>query len=196
MDIGGDGDSAQPTLTHARICFETVLRLYYLRHGFEIPDGHMAHNSAVLAYKGLSQRYLSFGAHCLREEESVSAEEARSTLILAAKALADQGRNYYLPRALLEIVETEMVSMDKDALRQYVTVHEDDCESLRERNKHISSRYPVGEWSVRADLNKRRLDVLAREFVELTRERFQGSDTASHPHRDSRTESVILGPEN
>ena len=154
----------------------------------------MAHNSAVLAYKGLSQRYLPIGAHNLKEEESISTEEARSTLILAAKALADQGRNYYLPRALLEIVETEIVSVDKNALRQYVTMHEDDSESLRVRNKYISSRYPVGEWTVRDELNRRRLDVLASGLVELTRERLQSSHTASHSPTGSRTASA-LGPE-
>jgi hypothetical protein len=94
------------------------MRLYYLRHGFETPDGHMAHNSLFLAYKGLSQRNLSLEANEVMDEKSVPAKEARSRLILAAKALADQGNNYYFPRSLPEIVENEMLPKDRYTARQ------------------------------------------------------------------------------
>jgi hypothetical protein len=171
------------------------MRLYYLRHGSEIPDGHMAHNSAVLAYKGLSQRYLPSEVHDAMDEDSISTEEARSTLILAAKGLADQGKNYYLPRALFTIVENEMVSMDKNALRQFVTVQEDDKESLQERQEYISSRYPVGEWTVRDEKSTRRLDILVKEYLELAGERFQGFNTSSSSSSNPRSGSS-LSPRN
>jgi hypothetical protein len=186
VDISGEGDlpsAYAQQLSHARICFETVMRLYYLRHGFEIPDGHMAHNSLFLAYKGLSQRNLSLDANEVMDEKSVPAEEARSTLILAAKALADQGKNYYLPRALLEIVENEMLPNDRNAARQYVTLHVDDSESLQARKDCISSRYPVGDWTVQVERNRRRLDILTRVYTTVARERIEGPGFGSGPDR-------------
>lgn len=154
------------------------MRLYYLRHGYEIPDGHMAHNSIVLAYEGLSHRYLPTGISGSATEQSLSREEARSTLILAAKALADQGRNYYLPRALFDIVEHEMSPSDRDVLRQHVTVAVLSGESLQTRHNDISSQFPVGV-SQHIDIEeKRRLDHLKKEITGMAQERAHSSSNA------------------
>ena len=162
-------------LEHAKICFETVMRLYYLRHGYDIPDGHLSHCSIMLAYRGLSQRYRSTEMRGPRIGATLSQDEARSTLILAAKALAEQGRNYYLPRALFDIVEHEMSSSDRDVLRQYVTVEDPNSESLQIRQNYISSQFPVGVNHLIDVEDKRRLDHLKKEIPEVAEERAHSS---------------------
>lgn len=177
---GDSVNSAISTLAHSRICFESVLRIYYLRHGYEIPDGHLCHAAFGLACKALAQRSLPASAGFI-SSEAVSPDEAKSTLILAAKGLADQGMNYYLPRALFEIVESEMSTEDRSLVHQYITIRRDDTESLQSRSTYISSQYPVGIVSMHGNPDGRRLDRLTEEFTTLALGK--AHDSATTPHK-------------
>jgi hypothetical protein len=157
----------RPALAHATICFETIMRLYYLHHGYEIPDGHMAHNLMVLAYKSLSQRTISS-----EEPESASGgsailAEARSTLILAQKGLHDQGKNYFLPWALFQIVEQEMYPEDREALYSSVAIHKEQSEALQLRERYISSQYPVGQDRLDEPQGGRQLSQLTKNLSDM-----------------------------
>lgn len=157
----------KPMLAHSTICFETIMRLYYLHHGFEVPDGHMAHNLMVLAYKGLSKRNIATKEPEAVHAASLSDKEARSTLILAQKGLRDQGRNYFLPCALFQIVEMEMLPEDREALYDSVPTTREELETLHSREKYISSQYPVGLSKINTPPESRRLGALAKEFTDI-----------------------------
>ena len=120
-------------LSHSTVCFETLMRLYYLRHGYETPDDHTSHNLMILAYKGLSQRYMAPMSVAAVDPEAISPTEARSTLILAAKELYNQGANYYLPYVLFQIIERKMSPKDREMLHNYVPSRTEDVYSLQAR---------------------------------------------------------------
>lgn len=143
------------------------MRLYYLHHGYEIPDGHMAHNLMVLAYKGLSQRNMPSKLYKSVNAEPNSVAEARSTLILAQKGLHDQGKNYFLPWALFQIVEQEMRPEDRDALYESVMILKEQSEALKLREKYMSSQYPVGLDKLDEPPGGRQLSQLTKGFTEL-----------------------------
>lgn len=138
-----EADVAEHSIPHASICFETIMRLYYLHHGYETPDGHMTHNLMMLAYKGLSQVNALTSAFTTTDAVSVTLQDAKSTLTLAQAGLFEQGRNYFLPRALFQLVEKEMSQEDKDLLHAHVALTPEDSETVQSRQRYISSQYPV-----------------------------------------------------
>lgn len=168
-------------LAQSKTYFETVMRLYYLRHGYELPDGQLPHTCVILAYEGLLQQSASSNATSTSSGASALNGEARSTLILASKGLADQGKNYFLPRALYEIIENEMSAEDKDVLHQHVHIPKDEEESLLLRSTYICSQYPVGmDW---ANIRRRkgRLDEVTREFTATASEAARQAGSRTHP---------------
>ena len=158
-------------LAHSTNCFETIMRLYYLHHGYDMPDGQMSHNLVVLAYKGLSQRNMSSHLLGAANTDAISDAEATSTLILAQKGLYDQAKNYFLPWALFQILEGEMSPEDRNALQNCITIHREASETLQAREKYISSNYPVGLATPSESPENRRLGQLTNEFTELAKKK-------------------------
>src|SRR6202000_2793882 len=93
-------------LAESKRSFETILRLYYLRHGFESSGIYVAHGLNVLANMALAR--VKFATESSGEE----LDDARSTLFLAAKGLNEQGKNYYLTYVLFRVLVQEMDPAD------------------------------------------------------------------------------------
>ncbi|KAJ6782478.1 hypothetical protein PWT90_07884 [Aphanocladium album] len=81
-------DTVEAQMLRSKISHETIIRLYYLRNGFDGANMLFLHCLAVLSFATLAERQSSENATDL-----TSQEDTRSTLILAAKGLYDQGKN-------------------------------------------------------------------------------------------------------
>src|SRR2546430_16770231 len=79
-------NTPQAALTHAKMCFETLLRLYYLHHGFETVNIFFTHFLMVQAFASVA----TLNAQTI-SSATPSIDDVRATLILAAKSLCDQG---------------------------------------------------------------------------------------------------------
>ncbi|KAK9420218.1 hypothetical protein SUNI508_06747 [Seiridium unicorne] len=92
VDTSPSVASPKDIIGRAKACFETLLRMYYIRHGFE------AYDYALFQY--LAQ--LAFSA--LRDSAAVSTnverKELQSTQLLCAKGLWDQGKNVLICQAI------------------------------------------------------------------------------------------------
>ncbi|KAJ4865698.1 fungal zn(2)-Cys(6) binuclear cluster domain-containing protein [Trichoderma breve] len=168
-----DGDAKIPAqadggvrwkLHLSRISFETIVRLYYLRHGFENADAYMAHCLTVLAFMGVAQLAASTTPSL---PAPTSPEEARSTLILAAKGLGEQGQNYYLPFTLFHIVQGQMGSDDLNALQSLTTACNEDVGTPQIRARHVQAQYPVNIVNMTDYPQNQRLGSLIKEYSEL-----------------------------
>lgn len=179
LDIPGDPvNSVTSTLAHSQVCFESVMRIYYLRHGYEMADGYLCHAIFELACYALAQRSLlaAPGSTSAGAGPAASPDDTKSTLLLAAKGLSDQSKNYYLPRALFQIVEKEMSAEDRTALHRYVApLPNPDSESLQFRSTYISSQYPLNIASISDNPVVKRLDQLAKEFTDVAVEKARNS---------------------
>src|ERR1700759_5378659 len=100
----------QSLLSHSKMCFESLMRMYYLRHGFARSDTYLAHDLAVLAF--MAQDRLKLLSSSEADDSPASVEDTRSTLILAAKGLHDQAENYYFDLILFHIVHNAMSPED------------------------------------------------------------------------------------
>lgn len=166
----------------SRRYFETIMRLYYLRHGFAVPDGHMSHALVLLSYQGLTMRQTVSPPGSSPTSVNMPLEEARSTLVLGTKGLDEQGANYYLPLAVLRVIQNEMWPEDRNLLQQYIKQREEDEETRQQRETYMRSQYPVGLNTLTRRSDGRRLDRLQKGFVTLAKEKAQtpASSFVSH----------------
>lgn len=96
--------------------YETLIRLYYLRHGFEACDSFLIHFLGTL-------NHLSMNAieSC---GNSVYLESHRSTVVLLTKGIYDQSRSHFVARAVLRLQVSLMRPEDFELLRRYVEIDE------------------------------------------------------------------------
>ena len=94
----------------AKRCFDTLFRLYYIRHGHYHMDIHII-ISLIFA-----------GIRCLdaieQQPEGLATESLRSTLVLCATGLYHQRRNNYLAHALYSMLRARMHPEEVALLKQ------------------------------------------------------------------------------
>jgi hypothetical protein len=115
---------------------ETVLRLYYLRHGFDHFGSYVHHCLALLGFMALNQ--LSSLAQpstptCIKNDALLNSSSTnnnsslgidsggaltalRSTLFLAAKGVHEQGHSYFVAKALLKTLRAQMPPAEQQML--------------------------------------------------------------------------------
>lgn len=167
-------------LTYSRACFETILRLYYLRHGFEYSDTYITHHLAVLAFMTLDQLKLSNPLSTDTASQAPGLDDGRSTLILTVKGLNDQGRNYYTPFALYHVVRSQMNSADVDSLYKWMSVHHDDNTASQLRMNHVQAQYPINIANMTEHPEKQRLGDLIQKYADLALEAHSPSTVTEH----------------
>jgi hypothetical protein len=99
-------------LTH----LETLMRLYYLRHGFEGFDSFLIHFLGTLNYMTMT------GIES--EADPAYREFRRSTMILLLKGIHDQGQAHFVARAVLRLQASYMRREDVELLKRYVEINE------------------------------------------------------------------------
>jgi hypothetical protein len=146
---------------------ETILRLYYLRHGFDSFD--------IM----LGQFLMIVGFASIKDLSRVSALERNSklsTVILCAKGLREQGRNYYLCEAVFRMVRDAMDPSDVSILRESTKIEEEE-ERKELMARHINSDWPITTVSVAQDPEDHRLDNLIHATERLTVEESDTTDS-------------------
>jgi len=107
------GVRPQEILFNAKICLETLLRIYYLRHGFD-------HLDAACTGFLIQQGFI-----CIEDMTKTSltndsdAMARRSTLILVAKGLYDQGKSVHFARVLYQLLYEQMPRDAVDELGRF-----------------------------------------------------------------------------
>ncbi|KAI5928338.1 hypothetical protein F4810DRAFT_719950 [Camillea tinctor] len=131
-------DSPGDIVTQSKACFETLLRLYYLRHGFESYDVALLQFLPLLAFSALRDLPAAFTSN-----NGPRLEELRSTIMLCAKGLWDQGRNSFASQALfwlyLESLDPGEVQLVRDTIEPEMP---DDTMDVIARE--VRSSWPVG----------------------------------------------------
>ncbi|KAH6650068.1 hypothetical protein F5144DRAFT_555191 [Chaetomium tenue] len=96
---------------------ETVVRLYYLRHGFEATDSFLLHFLGFLNHITMNAIETSAGSSFL--------EARRSTMLLLTKGIYDQSRVHYVAAAVLRLQIGLMRPEDVDLLKRFVDIEAD-----------------------------------------------------------------------
>ncbi|RYO76663.1 hypothetical protein DL766_009508 [Monosporascus sp. MC13-8B] len=148
--------SAEAIVAESKACFETLIRLYYPRHGFESYDPSLFQFLPLLAYSALEDMRRAEGDPQLYES-------VRSTLVLCARGLRDQGRCYFASEAELRLLLESVGPEDAGLLKEYIDIEQDEGH-LRHMAREIRSEWPIGAFSIPRDGNYRTLGNFIRTW--------------------------------
>jgi hypothetical protein len=148
-----------------RIAFETIVRLYYLRHGFSTSDRFSVQYLNILAFGAIH------ALKCGRTQSGVPINgyetykdfdnDVRSTLLLATKGLNDQGKRWYMCKSVFDVVYDAMEEEDQQLLHLYGNLNINDENKdvvAATRTEHMAIQWPLDlAGSNTASIEERRL---------------------------------------
>lgn len=133
-------ESPKEIIARAKACFETLLRMYYLRHGFETYDFSLFQYLPLLAFSSLRDV----------EDVSTPVEEQqglRSTLLLSAKGLWEQGRNM----AICKPMFSQLRDAVKDPeLQREISQFADNTLDEGLLRRELRSKWPIGQFNIQS----------------------------------------------
>ncbi|KAK8023542.1 hypothetical protein PG993_011608 [Apiospora rasikravindrae] len=161
LEVKTDQDpTPQAIVTEASRYMQTLIRLYYLRHGFESMDLFI-----VIPL-------VDAGFRCIDDINSSQISPARlevlrSTLILIAKGLHSQRSNHYLAEALFRVVRGRMRLQEASLLK--TSLHFDEGEEDRKSAmvQTVRSHWPVSVVKKKEDLDNHILGNLVENYAHL-----------------------------
>ncbi|KAK0630112.1 hypothetical protein B0T17DRAFT_490691 [Bombardia bombarda] len=148
----------------ARMHYETTIRLYYLRHGFDVLDGFILHFLGSLSEMTIE---------AINSNSSPSIIEAlRSTVLLTAKGFYDQAQSIYVARAVFRLQTSMMRPEDVELLKYFakIEVAEEIRTPLEQPVQSIWPTYdhPLGIEGISENPSNtltRRLEGMSLEFT-------------------------------
>ncbi|KAI8723046.1 Zn(2)-C6 fungal-type domain-containing protein [Fusarium sp. LHS14.1] len=156
----------QRIVADAKKHLQTLVRLYYLRHGFEAMDLFVVIPLMLTGYDCID----AIGDHTPATE----LETLRSTLILIAQGLYSQRRNHYLAEALFRVIRGRMRPQELALLRGTMSLEEQ--EAVKELNvmQPVRSHWPVSVVKKQEDVDAHILKNLVKSYASLNVEDHQG----------------------
>lgn len=153
-----DSDSSPSQIVaQSKACFETLLRLYYLRHGFESFDTTLLQFIPMLAWSALRD-YIEMKNTGHEHEDAM-----RSTVILCGKGLWEQGRNYFVAEVIYRLFEKSLPSREEVQLLRDATDIDQEDDGWARMVREVRSNWPIGVFSAaRANVEQSRLGRFIR----------------------------------
>lgn len=158
--------SSQQIVADAKKHLHTLIRLYYLRHGYEAMDLFIVIPLMLAA------------SECVDaiDEQTPNAEleTLRSTLILVAKGLYDQRRNHYLAEALFRVIRGRMRPPEVALLRTKTNMDDDELDERPRMAHAVQSHWPVSVVKNKKDMDSYILTNLVENYAHLNIEERSG----------------------
>lgn len=145
-------------LEHSQTYFESLLRLYFLRHSFSICDQYLIVFLSTLAFSAL---------HELGRENLIPRQGALiSTALLCAKGLYDQAQTCYVAEIVYHLVRDKMTLRVCALLAGYIR-SQDDFDSRRGMACAVTkSEWPIPLVNVGNDPELARLENLVKNYAK------------------------------
>ena len=153
-------DTPHAALDHAKMCFEALIRLYYLRHGSEAASIFFVHFLQFISFT-----YTATLKNLTFSTATSSADDVRAALILAAKCLSDQGRNYYVSETIYYAVQSQMDSEDAELMSKFVNARKEDIEARQRRARHLQSHIPAEIVKITGHPENKLLSNLMKQYA-------------------------------
>lgn len=106
----------QEIVRYSQIMFETLLRLYYIRHSYNTYDAWIIHFLVVFGTNALKSLYSA--APTTRQ----SVDVLRSSVLLASEGLRQQGENVYIARVCALGLQKSMRPDDLQWVQTYLSL--------------------------------------------------------------------------
>lgn len=151
-------DSATYIASYASACLETLLRLYYLRHGAAFFDTFVLQFWNMMGFRALKSSH-ELAAVPPQQASEEERKDVLSTLILCATSMREQGRNYYLSEIVYRILRD---NMGVENARRLPVLDDPKAEEWRDSlmRRHARAEYPVNVLSLGEDVDDWRISQL------------------------------------
>ena len=153
-------------LNHATLNFEILLRLYFLRHGYNCSDTYLTHTLATLAFASIGR----LNSYSESNDSSGGPDEIRSTIFLTAKGLVDQGKSHYIPYTIFEVIKRQLHAEDVTTLLGLLDTRDAVPASSQLRTEHIQAQYPINILDMTNHPEQNRLGNMIKNFSTIALE--------------------------
>ncbi|KAF5636194.1 nitrogen assimilation transcription factor nit-4 [Fusarium sp. NRRL 52700] len=148
--------SPQRIVAESKRNMQTLVRLYYLRHGFEAMDLFIVIPLMVMGYDSID----AIKADTPMEE----IELLRSTLILIAQGLYYQRRNHYLAQALFRVIRGKMRPQEIGLLKYSMALDRYEADPESDMAVAVRSLWPVSIVKKHENMESHILTNLVENF--------------------------------
>lgn len=144
QDWSSCGDDAQlvtPRQAYetAVVRYETVMRLYYLRHGFDAPNSFLVNFMGHLGQMAIDKIEAASPSSTMTE-----LNHYKSTILLVAKGLYEQGSSHYVAMVVFRLQLKLMRQEEVEMLRRLVRIEMQEELDVDGRLKHpVQSDWPA-----------------------------------------------------
>lgn len=149
----------QQLVAEAKKHLQTLIRLYYLRHGYDAMDLFIV-IPLMLA-----------GSECVEaindQTPAAELELLRSTLILVAKGLYSQRRNHYLAEALFRVIRGRMRPSELSLLKNTMKIDEREWDEKSSMVQEVRSAWPVSVVKKKEEIDSQKLTNLVESYGNL-----------------------------
>ncbi|KAF2449783.1 hypothetical protein P171DRAFT_379973 [Karstenula rhodostoma CBS 690.94] len=153
-------ETPQEIVRYSAAMFETLLRLYYLRHSYDTYDAWIIHFVLVLGTNSLKSLY---GATPTTQQ---SVDVLRSSILLAAEGLRQQGKNVYIARVCALGMQNSMRPDDLQLVQTYLSLKPVTQEEQNMIDESVRCLYPVPIVRADGELETRKLGEIMTEVGE------------------------------
>jgi hypothetical protein len=141
----------------------TLVRLYFLRHGFEVMDLFIAIPLMMIGYESIN---------IINDDPPADEiESLRATLILVAQGLYCQRRNYYLAQVLFRVIRGKMRTQEIGLLENSMALKLGDVDRESELAVAVRSQWPVTNVKKQEDIKPHVLNNIIDSFGDMHVER-------------------------
>lgn len=137
----------------------TLVRLYFLRHGFEAMDLFVVIPLMVIGYDCIDT--------INNDMPAAEVEHLRATLVLIAQGLYNQRRNHYLAQALFRVIRGKMRPQEIGLLKRSMALELGDIDQEPELAVAVRSQWPVSVVKKHEDIKSHVLTNLIEDFGDM-----------------------------
>jgi len=152
--------SPEDIVSHANICLETLIRLYYIRHSYDTHHGFFTYFFMLLGNMAIET--LRHARHAPDSQKAF-----RQTLILCATGLESQAQSIHLAnltfQALLDRIDPE----DAQLVRSYCRPKEEDAD-LEALKRYSMSQWPLPVIKLDEDPSTAMFDTLLKASGDMS----------------------------
>lgn len=152
-------ESLRRIVSDASKCLQTLVRLYYLRHGYDAMDLFIVIPLVLAGFKCID---------AINDQTPESKlKDLRSTLVLIAKGLYSQRHNHYLAEALYRVVRGRMRPQEVALLHETTDIDDDKTLGREAMVQTVRSHWPVSIVGKDEDVDSYLLTNLVDNYAHL-----------------------------
>jgi hypothetical protein len=160
---------SRDTAAQATAQLETLLRIYYMRHGFEAYDAMLLVHLVHLANLTLARLAQIEQTPDPQKSSLEDTETLRSTLILCLKGLHDQSKNFYLSGVVFDVMTNRPSTENRNLVGKFVPLADSNAEdSAVDRSQRVISDYVIPVVNLNEEPDAGRLANMVLEFGRMS----------------------------